>query len=213
MESASASRPALTAGRSPRRVAIFLAASLLCLAADLALKWWSFTAFPDQPVDAAAAPEHGGPRVRSTPLVPGVLRISLVVNEGAVFGLGEGHTGFFVVVSLVALLVIGVVFARSPARAHALHTALALITAGAGGNLYDRVRYGAVRDMLHLFPGVRLPFGWSWPGVHSEAAREVYPWIFNLADAYLVIAIGILLVRGVVMESRSAASAPAEATG
>ena len=46
--------------------------------------------------------------------------------------------------------------------------------------------YDAVRDLFLLFPGVNLPFGWSWPG----GARGLYPWIFNAADVYLVLALG-----------------------
>ena len=64
----------------------------------------------------------------------------------------------FVVVSLVAVGVLSWICARSPARSHALHAALALILAGALGNMYDRVQFAAVRDMLNLFPGVNRPF-------------------------------------------------------
>ena len=42
-----------------------------------------------------------------------------------------------------------------------------MILAGALGNLWDRVMYDAVRDLFLLFPGVNLPFGWSWPVVRK----------------------------------------------
>jgi lipoprotein signal peptidase len=81
-------------------------------------------------------------------------------------------------------------FVRSNARAWVLHAALALLLAGAGSNLYDRGAIGSVRDMLWLFPGVRLPFGWRWPG----GSDELYPWIFNVADAAMCVALVLLLV-------------------
>jgi len=106
-----------------------------------------------------------------------------------VFGLGRGAQWLFVLISLVAIAIVLISFARSQARNRWLHIALALILAGALGNLYDRLRFCAVRDMLYLFPDVRLPFGWAWPGT---GLRDVYPWIFNIADVALVC--GVLLV-------------------
>ncbi|NJS15352.1 MAG: hypothetical protein HC788_13065, partial [Sphingopyxis sp.] len=67
---------------------------------------------------------------------------------------------------------------------------LGLVLAGALGNLYDRVVYGAVRDMLHMFPGVELPFGWTWP----NGLRDVWPWVFNGADVSLLVGVGVLLM-------------------
>jgi signal peptidase II len=86
------------------------------------------------------------------------------------------------------MLVLGTIFARSGARSMFLHVCLALVLAGALGNLYDRIVYGAVRDLLLLFPGVSLPFGWSWP----DGSTGLYPWIFNFADVCLVV--GLLLL-------------------
>jgi signal peptidase II len=82
--------------------------------------------------------------------------------------------------------------------------ALALLLAGAVGNLYDRITFGVVRDMLWLFPGVKLPFGWTWPGGNDE----LYPWIFNVADAAMCVALVFLLW----MMSRGDQSVAAEET-
>src|SRR5690606_27114508 len=88
--------------------------------------------------------------------------------------------------------IIGRIFWRSPARAFVLHVALALILAGALGNLYDRLMFSAVRDMFHLFPYAELLFGWTWPG--PDESRMLYPWIFNLADAALVVGVVAVLL-------------------
>jgi len=138
---------------------------------------------PDQP--ASAIPYHTGRLV-----VPKVLRLRLMLNTGAVFGIGKNQQMLFAIVSVVAVGVIGFVFVRSPAGARWLHACLGLILAGALGNLYDRMRYNAVRDMFELFPDVDLPFGLSWPG----GARGLYPWIFNIADVALVVGVGVMLV-------------------
>jgi signal peptidase II len=168
----------------------FVLVALLVLAADLAAKHLAFRLTAGHPVDpatAASADFDHEPRV----LVPGVLALKLTLNQGAAFGLGQGGRWVFVVVALAALVIIAGVFRSSRADARVLHAALGLLMAGALGNLYDRILYGRVRDMLWLLPDVRLPFGWSWPG----GSREVYPWIFNVADAAMCVGLAVLLIQ------------------
>ncbi len=190
--SESAANPAY---RRPRAIVVFIAVAAAALGLDLWLKAWSFEHVAGVPVHLTAA-DAGDNRFwdryphESQTLVPSVLSLKLTTNTGAVFGLGKGSRWFFMVMSVIAAGVIGWIFARSSAKAYALHIALALILAGALGNLYDRVRFAAVRDMLYLFPGVELPFGLTWPG----GIREVYPWIFNIADVALVIGVGVLMI-------------------
>jgi signal peptidase II len=170
-------------------IAIFL----IALAGDLALKAWSFqrvagqpVVMPDRPGEDVHIPAHD-----DWTLVAGVLSLKLTVNHGAVFGMGQGGRWFFMAVTLVAAVVIVVLFVRAQRSDRLLRAALALIMGGALGNLYDRARWGFVRDMLYLFPDVHLPFGLRWP----DGSRELYPWIFNLADAALVVGIGMILLN------------------
>ncbi len=115
------------------------------------------------------------------------------LNEGALFGLGQGMGWLFITVSVAAL--IGIIFTVSWLRLwhdSILVLALACITGGILGNLYDRLgipalqwhaplsREGdpvyAVRDWIHF----RLDGIIDWP-------------IFNLADSFLVFGAGLLL--------------------
>jgi signal peptidase II len=133
-------------------------------------------------------PRHEGVRVLPFDL----LDFHLVLNHGAVFGIGQRRRMVFVLFTLVAIGVALAVFARwSRASQRWVHVGLGLILAGGIGNLYDRVRYGAVRDFLHMFPRWELPFGWRWPG---NSSGEVFPWVFNVADVLLLAGMGILLV-------------------
>ena len=167
----------LPAWRHKPSIAVFLLITIASLVADLWLKAWSFA----QP-DLAAGD--------TVTLIPSALNLHLTRNGGAVFGIGQGQRAFFVLISVLAIGVIGYMFARSAARAKGYHVALALILAGALGNLYDRLTLGHVRDMLHLLPGVNLPFGWRWP----NGSYEVYPWIFNIADVALVFGVGLMVI-------------------
>jgi signal peptidase II len=104
-------------------------------------------------------------------VVPG-LHLTEVHNKGVAFGLaGGGGTGL-VILTVAALALILVLFARNASR-HALWVPVGLIAGGAFGNLADRVRVDAVTDWIDL------PL---WPS-------------FNLADMAIVFGvIGLALV-------------------
>lgn len=97
------------------------------------------------------------------------LRVGLVTNSGAGFGLGAGHPGLVLVVSAVAIVGLAVWLARTGRRAQWIGLAMAL--GGGVGNLADRIAHGAVTDWI------RLGF---------------YPDTFNLAD--VAIRAGLVLV-------------------
>ncbi len=124
--------------------------------------------------------------------VPYLLEFRLVLNPGAVFGIGPGKQKFFVAFTAMALgFGLWMFGAWTTARDRWAHIAIGLVLAGGLGNLYDRLVYGCVRDFLHPLPGVMLPFGISWP----SGDRQAWPYVSNVADALLLVGIGVLLVR------------------
>ena len=182
------------AGRCPRSLVVFIVCTGAVVTADLTFKAWAFRHVADEAVVLDRRhPDDLVPRHEAWVLVPSILSLHLSTNTGAVFGLGRGNQGLLAVVSIAATVAIAWVFVRTSAGAWATHVALALLLSGALGNLYDRFRFGAVRDMLWLFPGVELPFGWAWPG-GGEQRRQLYPWLFNIADAALVVGVILLLI-------------------
>lgn len=169
------------------------------LVADLMSKSWSFQNVADKPIVLDQSrllddPFYNPiPRHESKPILPwNLLHLQLVVNRGAVFGLGPDKRIFFIVFTIVAIFAGLFVFGRFTQQRHRLaHIALGLILAGGLGNLYDRIAYGVVRDFLHMLPEWNLPFSWRWPG----GAPSVFPWVFNVADVLLLIGIGLLMIH------------------
>jgi signal peptidase II len=101
------------------------------------------------------------------------------VNEGALWGIGQGYTWVFALLSVVAIVAVCVwLFVYKAANSLWLTIALGLVMAGTLGNLYDRAgMHGILVNGAPLF-GVRdfLLFtfgGWPWP-------------VFNFADCFLV---------------------------
>lgn len=189
-DAATAAPPVRAAAGSPRAWTLFVAVAVAVLAVDLVVKRWAFEHVAGVPVHVAADGTALIPPHDATTIVPRVLSLKLTLNHGAAFGLGDGARWLFVCIALVAAVIVVGMFCRSDRRAWPLHVAFAMLLAGAMGNLYDRVAVGAVRDMLWMFPGVKLPFGWSWPG----GSDDLYPWIFNVADAALCMSLVVLLV-------------------
>lgn len=193
---------AIGALRSPRAWVALLGVTALGTAIDLVSKSVAFARIAEQPVVVLREDVLALPPERISTLLPAhdpvgfipyVLEFQLVLNPGAVFGVGAGKRLFFVLFTAVAIAFGLWVFARWTSKRDLLaHTALGLIFAGGIGNLYDRLTFGCVRDFLHPAPGVHLPFGWSWPG---GAGTELWPWVSNIADAFLLIGVGLLMIR------------------
>ncbi len=207
--------------------ALFWSVGVGALAGDLWSKHWAFSAL--------------GPReVRS--VIAGAIDLRRSLNDGAVFGSMPGYSGLFIIASVAALGVVLYMFSQSTRTKRPLHVGLALILAGAMGNLYDRAyviadvvkytdsagqtvtiigtnlngpddaeirltdwpagtrvsvfqrsevataRQGVVRDFIK--------FVWKFPAwVPRLGDRDVWPWVFNIADAALVLGVGILLLH------------------
>lgn len=115
---------------------------------------------------------------RSATIIDGFLSFQLALNDGAAFGIAEGARPFLIGVSVLAMLIILGVFFFGAARQRVIQTALGLFGAGVCGNLWDRIfNDGKVRDFIDVV---------YWPGRHWHT--------FNVADAWLCIAVGLLIV-------------------
>lgn len=195
------------AGRAVRSWLVLLAVVALGLAADLGSKWWAFASIADRPVVVdrdrvleiaqLQGPEFIGhllPEHRPVVVVPHLLELSLVLNPGAVFGIGPGKRWFFIVFTVGAMIAGLFLFARGTRqRQTPAHVAIGLLIAGGLGNLYDRLMFGCVRDFLHPLPGVEWPLGITVPWGGRDG-RQVWPYVSNIADLWLIIGIGMLVV-------------------
>jgi signal peptidase II len=199
----------LPAWRSPRAWTLLLLAFAAALALDLWTKDWAFRTVAGEPMvlqyeQIAGHPEYRLPWHAGVPAIPGdLLDFHLVLNHGAVFGIGQGRGAVFVVFTVVAVLTALVIFGRyTSARSWVSHLGIALVLAGGIGNMWDRLTVGAVRDFMHLFPRRTLPWNLHWPG----GGNEWFPWVFNAADVELIAGM-CLLMLAIHMNERRAARA------
>lgn len=146
------------------------------LALDLWSKWWAFKhlvaeVITDPAGKVSVIPSHV---VR---VIPGWLHFHVTVNQGAVFGKGQGFRWFFVAVSLAAIVFLFYLVRNSRREQWFYQLLLGMLLAGVIGNLYDRVMFGYVRDMIYALP--------KW---------GVFPWIFNVADSLLCVGVAGMVI-------------------
>ena len=120
--------------------------------------------------------------VESMPMIPGIIEFRYVENNGAAFGLLAGRQSFLIVFTSIALLVVAfVLFLRRP-KDKMETISLMLIFSGGVGNLIDRIATGYVVDYFNL---LFMRFA-----------------VFNLADCYVCIGVGLLFIAFIRTELR-----------
>lgn len=120
-------------------------------------------------------------RLRGAPtvgLIPGVLELLYSENRGAAFGILQGRQTFFFLIAIMVLLAAVFVMLRLPGfekrRYFPLKFCVSLITAGAVGNMIDRLKQGYVVDFIYFRP-IDFP-------------------VFNVADIFVTCATALLML-------------------
>ena len=165
-----ASRPAFPASR----YAVFFTIVGAGYLADLATKSWIFAWL-------------GQPPSQTWWIIDNVVGFQTSLNQGALFGMGQGFVLFFAIMSILAALgIMAWLFLAGAADDLSLTIALGMVTAGIFGNLYDRLGFPGLEwnyaDKLHAIGDpvyavrdwILVMIGrWPWPN-------------FNIADSMLV---------------------------
>jgi signal peptidase II len=124
--------------------------------------------------------------------ITGFLNLVLVYNKGAAFSMFADASGWqtplLIAFALVAAGIVGYLIVKNPHK-RLLCLGLALILAGAIGNVIDRLRYGHVVDFLDFHA-----MGWHWPA-------------FNVADSAITIGAVLLILEGLVHQERRVGAA------
>jgi signal peptidase II len=116
------------------------------------------------------------------PVVPGLLRLTHWLNEGAAFSLfadsASPHTVrvALILFTCVAALAVLIAMVRMGNRITLTTIALAMILGGALGNVHDRFEYGSVIDFIEVHI-----LSYHWPD-------------FNVADSAIVTGACLLLL-------------------
>jgi signal peptidase II len=125
---------------------------------------------------------HSSLLIHESIYVTSFFNIIHIRNKGAAFGLlSNAPSGFreifFVVVSIIAIVVIIFLIAKTEQRQAMRYISFSFILGGAVGNLIDRLRFQEVIDFLDLHVG-----SYHWPA-------------FNVADSAITVGVIILVIQ------------------
>jgi signal peptidase II len=126
---------------------------------------------------------HNIPIGHARTIIPGVFRLTHVLNTGAAFSLFENSTSpatvrnLLIAFSVLAVIVVIALIWKFGREFSLVSFSLALILGGALGNLYDRLRFSHVVDFLEVHI-----VHYHWPD-------------FNVADSAICIGACLLLIE------------------
>ena len=108
-------------------------------------------------------------------LIPGVLSLTYVENTGAAFGLFAGGTMVLFVLTAILLILLVFAYIRLLDSDYLFLRVLTVFAVSGGiGNMFDRLLYGYVIDMIWFTP-INFP-------------------VFNLADCYITVCAFLLII-------------------
>lgn len=114
---------------------------------------------------------------KQIPIVENFFYLTYAKNTGAAWSLFSGRVSILALTSLVGVGLFSFMYVKTPEKDNFGRICLAMMIAGAAGNLFDRVFFGYVRDFLDFYI-----LGYDFP-------------IFNVADMALCIGIGLLILQ------------------
>lgn len=119
----------------------------------------------------------------SVEVIPGIFRFTHIKNPGAAFGMLENNRWVFLVLTTVTVAAIIYYLVKYRPRVVWMYVPLSMIAGGGIGNMIDRLFYGET-----FGNGLVVDF------LDFCAFPNLWHWIFNVADAFVVVGAGIMAV-------------------
>ncbi|MEW6527273.1 MAG: signal peptidase II [Spirochaetota bacterium] len=114
------------------------------------------------------------------------VQLTLIYNQGGIFGILQGYQQFFLIVSIIVFLLLVAYFILEKNKTLIFTSSMGLICAGAIGNILDRItgKPGVV-DFIYI------------------GSDEVFRWpAFNVADSSIVVGATLLVIHQLMEEKK-----------
>ena len=121
----------------------------------------------------------------SITVIPGFFHLTYITNDGMAFGINFPF-GIYIFSTISIILTVILFWYLWTIREEniILRSGVAMILAGAIGNLIDRLLLGAVVDFLDFMIG------------------DLHWYVFNFADSFVTIGMGIILYDAIILEKK-----------
>lgn len=120
-------------------------------------------------------------------LIKGIFRFSYVENDGAAFGSFGDQRWVFMIISIVGIIGLFIYLWKFRPESKLACTALSMIIGGGIGNMIDRFFY---KGTLPGTEGKNVVIDF----IDFYAFPEIWPWVFNVADSFVCVGAGLLVV-------------------
>jgi signal peptidase II len=111
-------------------------------------------------------------------VIPHFLKWTYERNVHGAFGLFGSNAVLLIAMAIVVLVLFWFSFREAAAKSRLVRVAFGMIVGGAIGNVLDRVHYGYVIDFVDFY--------------------RIWPNIFNVADSYITVGVGLLILSSLV---------------
>ena len=118
----------------------------------------------------------GGEIGYSIPIINDFFHLTYIENHGGIFGVFQGKINYFTIISIVLIAYVVITEIKNFKKyKFPIKLGISIITAGALGNMIDRIFRGFVIDMIDF--------------------RGIWGFIFNIADTYIHIGLYIIILK------------------
>lgn len=114
---------------------------------------------------------------QSIPIFDNIFKLTYIKNTGIAFGMFQNFSNILLVVSILVFGFVIYFIITNKFQKKIVNVAFGMILGGATGNIFDRIRFNAVRDFLDFGINSNL----RWP-------------IFNIADSVVLIGVFLILI-------------------
>ena len=121
-------------------------------------------------------------KVNTIPVIKDVFHLTYVENRGVAFGMFANRQWMVLCFTILAVLGLVIYLVRLPKKQKLLRYTLAMIIAGAIGNIIDRAVYGFVVDMIDV--------------------RLINFWVFNFADVCICVGFALWMIYILFLEGK-----------
>ena len=121
----------------------------------------------------------------SIPIIKNVFHLTYITNPGAAFGSLAGARWIFMTASVLMIVALTALLLFWDDKSTLFYVSTSMILGGGIGNMIDRIFYGEVVDFLDFC-----------------AFPELWSWIFNLADSFVCVGVGLLMLYYILSEVR-----------
>ena len=118
--------------------------------------------------------------IDTLPLIENILHLTYLENRGAAFGMLANHRWVFMILSTASILLLLWWLLKEKPKSRWITVAGAMIVGGGIGNMIDRIALGYVVDFIDV--------------------RAIDFYVFNVADSFVCVGCGMILVWTLYME-------------